>query len=513
MKLYKFIPAAALLLMASCSEDEMDRINTDHGNPPIDVINGRLMITDAITSTGFTTASGDYSYYASVYNEQIFGTGNNQFKNAELRQISEVAGSSTFNNVWNGTYATLLNLKSIIAKCGEGGLNSGQKDLLGMAQVLAALNWGILTDMHGDIPCSEALQGGALKQPKLDTQESIYKYIFALLDDAIANLTEAKTKGMSNVGDQDLLYGNDNSKWLAAAHAVKARYKLHMMKRDANAAAEALTEAQAAIDAGFDGMVLDIYDGTESLMSPWQAFQYSRDYCACTTTVQSLLKDRQDPRENVYIYYYSAGDEMDPADPDYQAPVCGIPGDETMAVLSGAWSLSAPKWLTYNAAGDYPLYPTATTHILSLSEVYFIMAEIQARNGADCTEALSSAINANFNDIKTFGSISQSASEYVASLSSRISDNPVKEVMVQKYLSQCRDEQVETYNDLRRCKALGEEFITLTNPKNMNGSSSRWPLRLPYGNSGVSSNPNVREAYGDGLYVFSEPVWIFGGTR
>lgn len=82
MKLYKFIPAAALLLMASCSEDEMDRINTDHGNPPIDVINGRLMITDAITSTGFTTASGDYSYYASVYNEQIFGTGNNQFKNA-----------------------------------------------------------------------------------------------------------------------------------------------------------------------------------------------------------------------------------------------------------------------------------------------------------------------------------------------------------------------------------------------------------------------------------------------
>ncbi len=289
--------------------------------------------------------------------------------------------------------------------------------------------------------------------------------------------------------------------------------KLHMMKRDANAAAEALTEAQAAIDAGFDGMVLDIYDGTESLMSPWQAFQYSRDYCACTTTVQSLLKDRQDPRENVYIYYYSAGDEMDPADPDYQAPVCGIPGDETMAVLSGAWSLSAPKWLTYNAAGDYPLYPTATTHILSLSEVYFIMAEIQARNGADCTESLSSAINANFNDIKTFGSISQSASEYVASLSSRISDNPVKEVMVQKYLSQCRDEQVETYNDIRRCKALGEEFITLTNPKNMNGSSSRWPLRLPYGNSGVSSNTNVREAYGDGLYVFSEPVWIFGGTR
>ena len=69
------------------------------------------------------------------------------------------------------------------------------------------------------------------------------------------------------------------------------------------------------------------------------------------------------------------------------------------------------------------------------------------------------------------------------------------------------------YNDLRRCKALGKEYVVMTNPKNVNGSSNRWPLRLPYGNSGVSSNANVRAAYGDGLYVFTEPVWVFGGTR
>lgn len=512
MKLYKLIPAVALLF-AACSEDEMDRINTDNGNPPIGVINGRLMITDAITSTGFSTASGDYAFYTSIYNEQIFGTGNNQLKNAELRQLSEVAGSSTFNNVWNSTYANLLNIKTIMEKCGDGGTNAGQKDLLGMAQVLAAVNWGILTDMHGDIPCSEALQGGSLKQPKLDKQEDIYKYIFSLLDDAIANLTEAEAEGMNYVGDQDILYGNDNAAWLAAAHAVKARYKLHMMKRDANAAAEAMNEAKAALAGGFDGMTLDIYDGTESLMTPWAAFQYSRDYCACTTTVQSLLQERQDPRENIYIYYYSAGDALDPSDPDYFAPICGTPGDEAQATASGAWDLSSPKWIAYNAAGNYPLYPAATTHIVSLAEVNFIIAEVQARSNADCTDALTDAIEAGFADSRAFGSITTSAADYVASLSSRLAADPVKEVMVQKYLSQCRDEQAETYNDLRRCKALGEEFVAMTNPKNVNGASSRWPLRLPYGNSSVSSNPNVRAAYGDGLYVFTEPVWIFGGSR
>ena len=54
MKLYRILPVVALLLASSCSEDEMDRINTDYGNPPVGVINGRLMITDAITSTGFS---------------------------------------------------------------------------------------------------------------------------------------------------------------------------------------------------------------------------------------------------------------------------------------------------------------------------------------------------------------------------------------------------------------------------------------------------------------------------
>lgn len=513
MKLYRILPVVALLLASSCSEDEMDRINTDNGNPPVGVINGRLMITDAITSTGFSTVSGDYSYYSSVYCEQIFGTGNNQFKNAELRQLSEVAGSSTFNNAWNSVYANLLTIKTIMAKCEEGGTNAGQKDLLGMAQVLAAMNWGVLTDMHGDIPCSEALQGGALMQPKLDAQKDIYDKIFTLLDGAIANLTDAVAEGMDNVGDQDILYGNDNAKWLAAAHAVKARYKLHMMIRDTNAAAEALSEAKAAIAAGFEGMTLDIYDGTESLMTPWAAFQYSRDYCACSTTVQSLLKDRQDPRENIYIYYYSAGEALDPSNPDYYEPICGTPGDESQATASGAWDLSAPKWIAYNAAGTYPMYPAATTQLMSLAEVNFIIAELEARNGDDCTQALTDAVEASFADTKAFGTVAMTAADYVASLSSRLSADAVKEVMVQKYLSQCRNEQVETFNDLRRCKALNETFVAMTNPKNVNGSSNRWPLRMPYGNSGVSSNPNVRAAYGDGLYVFSEPVWIFGGSR
>ena len=104
------------------------------------------------------------------------------------------------------------------------------------------------------------------------------------------------------------------------------------------------------------------------------------------------------------------------------------------------------------------------------------------------------------------------AAEYIASLPVTL-----KEIMVQKYLSQCRDEQIEAYNDIRRCKALGEEHIVLTNPKNMGSTGNTWPLRLPYGSSDVTSNPNVSAAFGTGnnagQYIFTEPVWWAGGSR
>ncbi len=509
MKKYILLTLAAAAL-TSCTEDMMDRINQDHGNPPLETVNGKLQITDAIVSTAFNV-SGDYAFYSSVYNEQLFGTANNQFKNAEMRQISETAGSTTFNNSWNSVYGDLMNLKVILEKCEEGGLNEGMNDLRGMASLMSALNWGLLTDMHGDIPCSEALGGGSLKQPKLDTQKEVYEKIFGLIDSAIADFETAIAEGQDNVGLQDVLYGGDCEAWLAAAHAVKARYKLHMALRDANAAAEALAEAQAAVAAGFYGMVFTGYEGSDISMNPYAAFQYSRDYLANSTTMRDLLADRNDPRQGIYINYYWQGEAVPDASGALPEPLCGTPGNLAEATASGG-ELDAPKWLSYSKDW-YPMYPAASTHILSQSEVYFIIAEVQARQGADCAAALTSAVEAAFADASAFGSVGMSAADYVTSLSARIAADPLKEVMVQKYIAQGRDEQAETFNDLRRCKAMGKVCVEMTNPLNTQSGQNRLPLRMPYGNSGVSSNVNVRQAYGDGMYVFTDPVWIFGGDR
>lgn len=45
--------------------------------------------------------------------------------------------------------------------------------------------------------------------------------------------------------------------------------------------------------------------------------------------------------------------------------------------------------------------------------------------------------------------------------------NPLSEILVQKYIAQTRDEQLETYNDMRRCNYVDGSYpVAMTNPKN-----------------------------------------------
>ena len=101
------------------------------------------------------------------------------------------------------------------------------------------------------------------------------------------------------------------------------------------------------------------------------------------------------------------------------------------------------------------------------------------------------------------------AADYAASLGTPT----LQTLFEQKYLAQIVDEQVETFNDIRRCEAMGENWIKLTNPMNTQSGLNRLPKRLPYGNDSVLNNPKVAEAYGDGFYIYDQPVWWAGGSR
>ena len=477
MRKYILILSIILLGFSACSEDTLDTINKDKQHPSPDNVPAVLQLSDAIMATGFSTVSGDYAFYLSSLNEQEIGVGNNQLKNAELRNSNEWAASTTFNNVWNSTYGNLMNIREIIRKITtEVPGNLDQYDLLGMAQVLEALNFGVLTDLHGDIPYSEALQGQGNLQPKLDAQKDVYNGILSTLDDAIANLE--KGKDLKSAGKQDIAFGGDVNQWKATAYALKARYLLHKLAVEPNVLAEVITNAEKAVDLGFKGFTITEFNG-QTADNPWSAFIWSRYYTASSLTVANLMEATDDPR----LSYYTYGEEA------YE------PGNEEIAQVADG-SLAYPEWYDF---GSQPL------HLFSKSELYFILAEAQLRSpSGDATEAFQTAVIASVSEILDLFEDDTSATEFAESLGAPT----LQKVFEQKYIAQSYDEQIETYNDLRRLKKMGEEYVVLTNPRNTQSGINRYPERLPYGNSSVLGNPNIKAAYGDGSYIYSEKTWV-----
>lgn len=484
----KYIFAIALgTAFVSCTEDVMDDINHDNHHPLPGIVAAKFQVTDAIMSTAFTTLGGDYSFYVSSYTEQLFGTGNNQLARAELRNRGENSSSTTFNNVWGGTYGTMLNIKQMIEKCSPGGLDEGKLDLRGMGEVLWVLNAGTLTDMHGDIPYSEAL---VELQPKLDKQEDIYADLLIKIDQAIADLEEATSAGMKNAGAQDILFNGNPSKWLGLAYAVKARLLLNLSYRNPSNFAQIITIGETALAKGFAGAELKVFNGVDC-DNAWSAFFWSRYYTGANGTLYDILDEREDPRIDIYAYDgFGSGVAYAPA------------GDDALATETQF--VGFPMWLDNGAQ---------SIHIVSASDLYFTIAEAKARLGQDASAEFAAGIQASFDDYAASSNEELgSAADYIAAL------NPsLEEIMVQKYIAGARDEQLQSYNDMRRFMAEGTVTVALKNPHNEVSGMNQWPLRLPYGNSDVLSNPNVTAAFGTGNeagnYLYTEPIWIFGGSR
>jgi hypothetical protein len=465
-----------LLIMAGCSKDKLEEINVNKNNP-LDVPS-RLLITDVITKTAFSITGSDFAFYASVYTEHNVGI-YNQMYNAEIRS-AEPALATTYNNTWGSVYETLYNLKIIIDKTSDEGDEAGNYHTLGIAQVLTAYNLAILTDLMGDVPYTEALQPGVIFQPKLDKQEDLYNEVFRLLDEGIANMGKETTA--AGLGTQDFLYGGDIGKWTQFAYGLKARYTARLAFRNGGKWEDVITFANQSFTSVADEAKF-VYNGS-STNSPFYTFFIDRDYFGASTSLHNKLTQRNDPRDGVFFIPYPGTGSVEFAPNGAPSQVQGFYG------ISGVMSSTAP------------------TYLLSYHELEFLKAEAYARQGgasADAETALEKGLTAAFAKV----GMDMDSTYWVDEVLPLFNADPVKEVMVQKYISFFESEAVEAYNDIRRLKALGENFITLENPNN----ATQFPQRFTYGADDVTTNLNIADAYGNGSYVYTEKVWWAGGTR
>jgi len=477
--IYIFFAGILAFNLWSCSEKIMDDINKDV-NDPTDM-ESRLIITDCMTSTAFSTLENDFAFFASVYIEHNVGT-MGQCYNAEIRS-AEPTASSTYNNTWVSAYLNLYNLKLIIDKCSDGGSEVGNYHTLGIAQILSAYNLATLTDMMGDIPWSESLKPGKIFTPVIDKQATIYDVVFKFLDDALANLDKASL--FPSLGTQDLIYGGNISMWKKFAYGLKARYTMRLSLRKPDYGNVIAYANQSFTSA--DEQAQFNYNGNTSV-SPFYRFFQDRDYYGASQSLHNKLVARNDPRDNVFFEPYPGTGNTLVFAPN------GIPNQ-----VAGVYSISAISTLT------------APTYLLSYHEIEFLKAEAYVRltDLSNAETSLKNGIRAAFAKVNIGLSSTVANNYYNNNVKAKFTANPLSEVMNQKYLAFFEEESVEAYNDYRRLKAMGNNVINLENPLN----STLFPLRFTYGSSDVTTNANVRSAYGDGTYVYSENVWWAGGTR
>lgn len=465
----------ALFLFQACSEDKMDDINKNVNNPAD--MASRLIITDVMVNTAFSVTGADASFYAGVYSELSAGN-HNQMYNAQVRRADPQL-ASTYNNGWDNSYEQLRTLGIIIDKCSTGN-EQGNYQTLGVAQILLAYNLAVLTDLFGDVPYTEAGKPGIVFQPKVDKQEAIYLDIFKRLNEGIANLQ--KTTTYTSLGSQDVIYGGNSAKWIKAANGLLARYTMRLSLRKADYQG-VINYVNASFASADDELTLKV----NGVPNPFARFELNRSAICVAKSFYDTMKANGPADARTAAFFTKKAGVVLPFDNSKE----DIEGQ-------GVYSISALM------SESNPIY------LLSYHELLFLKAEAQARLGLpEAQTTMNAAIKAAYTKKQVVTFTAAQADTYIASIGTLTGNALLKKIMVEKHISFYENEGIESYNDIRRLKALGNgDLIPLVNPK-----PELFPQRFAYGQSDVASNSNVKDLFGDGSYVYTEKVWWAGGTR
>ncbi|MBN8684643.1 MAG: SusD/RagB family nutrient-binding outer membrane lipoprotein [Chitinophagales bacterium] len=236
MKLIKNIVRTAaltglLLSVNACNMFDLD-VNTDPINPSSTTPN--LLLTNA-ENILFANLAGGTNYAQHGFMGMI--SSNDDWN----------VPATSWNGYWNSMYANVLkDLEGVIEASVATDERAENPHYLGIAQLLKAYTYVTMVDQFGDVPFSEALKGNAetaIKFPKFDKDEEVYRACRQLVEDAIVNLN--KTSGV--IVEGDIVYNGDIIRWKKFANTFKL--KMAMTTRLVNPA-EAKSTIEALISAG-----------------------------------------------------------------------------------------------------------------------------------------------------------------------------------------------------------------------------------------------------------------------
>ena len=532
------------VLISSCKNLTQMNVNPNGVDPT--VASPNLLMATVITLTGGTVIGLGYGDIAGVMQHTQYDGWSGGHNHYDWSDQS-----------WAGNYSTLRNADEMLNKSKAAKLEFQT----GVAMVFKAYNFGIIADLWGDAPFSQALkgeQGSAYFQPVFDPQKDIYLGVIAMLDSANTlfskNLSDYKEINQS----QDVLYAGDVSKWRKFANSLALRYYLRVSTKEP-AIAQAGIEKITGQPANFP-LILDAADDAAysfiglSPADSWPtATQFSSDISGFTRvkmcgTLVLKLEALNDPRLGIWAAKVKTPLVIDPTKPDNYDQIIngkriisqkvandyvakfGLPLnlDQNYIGLPPAWSTfeflynlspnlnqgdANPQVSQLNDIYKSAAGPLLKVRMLSAAEVHFSLAEI-ALKGWNAGGTAADHYNAGIKASMEAWGLGSSYDSYITNDGVAF-NNTLAQVMDQKWIASWTA-SAEAWMD----------YIRTGLPVLISGPAAKRPVipvRFMYGNNEQLYNPdNSNAAIGklqtttystDGQNSNWSKTWLEQGTN
>jgi hypothetical protein len=358
--------------VASCSPNNFLDVNVSPNNPT--AVQPSVQLPTIAVGTAFLVGN-TLGRDGDLFMQHYAGIANQPFTE------DKYAISGNYDNEWrNDLYGNnLTGAQTLIAN------NAVNPAYTGIAKLLKAYNFALATDMWGDVPYSQALQGLANIHPTFDKQQDIYEgangiqSLFDLVREGLADLDKPST--LVPAGD-DFVYKGDLTKWRKMGNMLLLKFACTVSIKDPALATKVINEVlakgaggSAAITANADD--LSVPFGTAlGNTNPYYSYNVTNrpnDQMASTRFLDSLTA-YNDPR--LPKFYTTT--------PSNTSPTHTTPFGKFTGFENGSNATAPSRTATVNNRSVYNTYVTGTSgeapmRLLTNFQRCFILAEMAIR--------------------------------------------------------------------------------------------------------------------------------------
>jgi hypothetical protein len=485
MKTIKIKAVAALILLfhlSSCLD--ITELNVSPNNP--ENVSSNYILTYVLTNTGKSySALGNVS--SSVSGAMQYNQVGTNFGAGVVNQYLWTSSS------WSGYFDYLRNIKII----NEKSKTEDNKFFEAISLILRAFNYGVMTDLFGDIPYSESLLASeGVYFSKYDDQKEVYKGILLDLKNASEILADPGISAYKIDANADVLFKGVSDKWLRFSNSLRLRYCMRLINKKAdmsaigvdiisefnNAAAYAFTSTSD--DAFISYLGIANYNSAPGGLLNSANPDFATKPCR---TIVDTLKSQNDPR--LYRWAIPVQRKWD-ANVTSEVDVtvknmfgesfvvkyvpAGTQSVDTSLYVGLAQNLAVVDLITYNKGNDPATYPPERSpyisylhpryrenketyiriDLMSYSEVEFLLAEAAQRGGFSITDPETHFKNGIIASMNRWGIIDGSNgfnfNTYYSSskVSYTSASNKLERIIGQKWISLWLN--VESWFDYRR---------------------------------------------------------------